>query len=157
MAPCEMCGNKQATQISVVEGSQMSVCEGCAKFGKTMKRIFAEPKAKAKDAERPKQAARAEAPVETVVSDFAERVRKSREKTGMTQEDFAKKVAEKPSIIHKLETGSFVPPIPLARKLEKILHITLVEEEDAEKDTGSAKTQGGALTIGDVIQLSRGK
>ena len=58
--------------------------------------------------------------IRLVVGDFATRVRKAREKLGLKQEDFAKKIKEKESIVHKLETGEFKPNLDLAKKLEKI-------------------------------------
>ena len=90
--------------------------------------------------------------IETVAGDYAIKVRAAREKSGMTQADFAKALNEKESIIQKLETGTFHPPISMARKLEKMLKITLVQIEEEEKIEGEKKTSG-SLTIGDLINL----
>ena len=39
----------------------------------------------------------------------------------MTQKQFAKYINLKESMLHKIETGSFEPPLDMAKKLEKIL------------------------------------
>ena len=66
--------------------------------------------------------------IQMVVSDYAQKIRKAREKMGLTQEEFAKKLAEKWSIMQKIESGQFKPSIEMARKLERILNIELIEQ-----------------------------
>jgi putative transcription factor len=70
---------------------------------------------------------------------------------GLSHKEFAARLNEKESIIHKLETGSFEPPIELARKLEKLLRISLVQEDKDEK-VAVGKGTGGGMTIGDIIK-----
>ncbi len=123
----------------------MTVCAGCGKFGK----IVAKPVSRQK---MPVQ--KAPEIVETVVADFAARIRNAREKSGTTQKDFAMRINEKESIVQKLEAGSFVPPISLAKKLEKLLKIQLVEVEQEEKGT-SQKGATATLTIGDIISVKK--
>jgi len=147
---CELCGKDAELFTAVVEGTQLKVCAPCGRFGKVIRR-----------AEQPALAAkkpmRAEsAMVEHIVSDYSQRIKAAREKLSLSQEDFAKHITQKESLVHKMETGHFEPPIDLARKLEKLLRITLVEVRDAspayvrEKET---KTEG--LTIGDILKLKR--
>ncbi|MCP3931924.1 MAG: helix-turn-helix domain-containing protein, partial [Bacteroidetes bacterium] len=40
---------------------------------------------------------------------------------GLKQEQLAKMLSEKESLIQKMETGNFSPPIGMARKIGKIL------------------------------------
>ena len=72
----------------------------------------------------------------------------------MTQKELARKLNEKVSIIHKMETSSFEPNISLARKLEKFLKIKLIElhEEVHKKET---RAKSDAFTIGDFIKVKK--
>jgi len=142
MSVCELCGKEGPVITAIVEGSQMTVCQACARFGKVIKKpvgvIGRVPIAKEPEV------------AEVVVSDYAQLIRSAREKAGLTQKDFAMHLNEKESIIHKLENSQFVPPISMARKLEKLLHIKLVVVEE-EEEIEAGKKGSGPLTIGDII------
>ena len=147
---CELCGKDTELFTAMVEGIQLRVCAGCGRFGKVLRKIQppAAPKA-ARVKSEPVQ-------VESVVSDYSNKIRAAREKRGLTQIDFAKLITVKESLIHKMETGHFEPPIDMARKMERILRITLVEvrqEEGVVKQEKEEKTEG--LTIGDILKLNR--
>ncbi|MBI4146103.1 TIGR00270 family protein [Candidatus Woesearchaeota archaeon] len=145
MPNCELCGKETQLMTAIVEGTKLNVCQNCGKYGK----VLATPRI-AKKVETPA----ATQPSETIVENYAKLIREAREKQGLTQEEFAKNLNEKESIIHKLENGTYTPPITLARKLEKMLKITLVETE-VELTTTSEKRKTGTLTIGDLIQLKK--
>ena len=146
MTVCEMCGKDTELFRAIVEGSELTVCASCGKYGKMLQKpVMHAAKAAVQKAPEPS---------EVVVSDYAQRIRSAREKSGMTQKEFALKLNEKESIIHKLENGLFVPPIDLAKKLERLLRIKLVEIEQEEKPE-AAKKSSGPLTIGDIINLKK--
>ncbi|MEM4239649.1 MAG: multiprotein bridging factor aMBF1 [Candidatus Woesearchaeota archaeon] len=146
---CEMCGKDTELFTAMIEGSQLRVCAACGRFGKILKKVKLSASAKPAAKSEPAQ-------VEQVVSDYGQRIKAAREKLGMTQKDFAKLVAVKESLIHKMETGHFEPPIDMARKMEKILRIILVEvrEEGVVASEGKEKRPEG-MTIGDIINLKR--
>ena len=125
----------------------MDICMPCGKFGKIVRKPVQAPKHANKQTIIPVKEV-----LETLTADYAAKVRKAREKSGMTQAEFAKALNEKESVLQKLETGAFHPPISMARKLEKLLKITLVEVEEEEKVEASQKSSG-PLTIGDLINL----
>ena len=145
MTVCELCGKDTQLFRAVVEGSELNVCSGCGKYGKMLQKPVMWAK---------KVVEKAPEHVEVVVSDYAQKIRAAREKTGMTQKEFALKLNEKESIIHKLENSLFVPPIDMAKKLERLLRIKLVEIEQEEK-AETAKKSSGPLTIGDIINLKK--
>ena len=147
---CELCGKDTELFTAVVEGTQLKVCTTCGKFGKVLRR------AEVPTARKPAAVKREPVMVEQVVSDYAQRIRSAREKQGLTQQDFAKKVMLKESLLHKMETGSYEPPIDLAQKLEKLLHVTLVEirQESAIVAQEKEKRPAG-LTIGDILKLKQ--
>jgi len=153
---CEMCGKETEPYTAIIEGVVMKVCAGCASHGKTVRKP--KPKVKLKKPKFVNQIKQEQKEpevelIEAVVEDYAKKIRDARNKTGMTQKEFAKKINEKESLLHKIETGNFKPSIPTAKKLEKILQIKLVEQREEEKvKMPKTKNTGGALTIGDLIK-----
>ena len=146
---CDMCGSVGTLYKTVIEGAELGVCHDCSKFGKVIGIVKEEISEKIKkdaiDKELEKEV------LEVVVEDFADRIKNKREQLGLTQKDFAKKLNEKESVVHKIETGNFAPPLNLARKLERFLHIKLIEEHE-EKHEKSAKAKMDSFTIGDIIK-----
>ena len=145
MTVCEMCGRETQLFSTVVEGTELRVCATCGKIGKVLRKPVSRVV---------KHVQKAPENVEVVVSDFASRIRVARESSGTTQKDFARFLNEKESIVQKLESGSFPPPISMAKKLEKLLKIKLVEIEE-EESMGSPKKASGPLTIGDIINVKK--
>jgi len=146
---CEMCGSQSNLFLARIEGTQMNVCKGCAQFGKVI-RHRALPQA------RPARPVIEEAPLPVIVDDYSQRIRAAREKRNFTQEILAKKLHEKESIIQKMETGNFKPSVVLAKRLERFLGITLIEEEvGATAKITSTEAEG--LTLGDLIKQKLSK
>lgn len=149
---CEMCGKKtEDIYRTNIEGVEMKVCGGCSKYGKVLGSAKKESPKKQVNARV--QEAIAER-VEVVVPDYSEILRKTRERLGMKQEDFAKKVNEKESQIHKMETGSIMPDLKTAKKLEKMLQIRLVEEY-VERQNPVVKSKESIMTLGDMIKIKK--
>lgn len=126
-----------------VEGILFNVCENCRNFGKVLGK--AEEKKiikKTKPAEEEK--------IEFIIEDYNIILKKAREKMGLKQEEAAKKINEKTSIIHKLENKEIEPSLNLARKLEKFFNIKLIFE-DIKKEEHREKTEVKGFTLGDLI------
>ena len=130
MPSCDVCGAEGRLVRALIEGTELNVCQNCAKFGKILKApvMFVKKGAVIKHEQKPE-------PLEIIVPDYSTLIRKKREEMGLTQEDFAKKINEKISVIHNLESGKLEPSIDLARKLERSLGIRLVEENQVMRDT----------------------
>ena len=152
---CDLCGKEDTLFNTVIEGTNVRACKSCAGFG-TVKGQVAAPirKKEAQKKQAPIIAARDDEEVlEYVREDYATVIRHAREKKGLKQEDFAKMLREKESVVHKLETGSYEPSIPLANKLEKILNIKLVRVMKGNNvETGHIESSG-PRTIGDVFRI----
>ena len=144
---CEMCGKEGPGRPTLLEGTTLQLCEKCGKYGK----VLAAPTTFTKPSQKHQAPLVILAPTFDVVPDYAERIRKARERLGLTQQEFALKLNEKESLLHKLETGTYEPPLELARKLERLLHITLVQETKEEPAATSTRTSGG-MTIGDIVK-----
>jgi putative transcription factor len=92
--------------------------------------------------------------MDEVAQDYDQRIRNARESEGLSQEDLAKQLNEKASLIRKLERGDTLPTDSVQRKLEKALGISLTEgatsSDDDEDYSGSSST--GTYTLGDVVK-----
>ncbi|HYD03111.1 MAG TPA: multiprotein-bridging factor 1 family protein [Alphaproteobacteria bacterium] len=159
MASCELCGKNTAEFKTQVEGTMMNVCKDCSRFGdvkgKSNVRIVVQESRKPAFKE----------PEYIFVSGYGNIVKNAREKLKLTQEDFAKKISEHKSLIHQVESEHIKPSIVFAKKLEKSLGITIVEEVVEDKDNknsnqnqqknfsgrNSASTSQG-LTFADFIK-----
>jgi putative transcription factor len=142
-----MCGKDEPTIRALVEGVELNVCENCASFGKPVKRHAVKK-------ELPKLEKRImpeKEIIQAIREDYPEIIRKKREKMGLTQKDFSKFLSEKESLIHKIESGLYAPSIDLARKIEKQLGLSLVEEKEVIPQHIKAKKE--TFTIGDVIKV----
>ena len=139
---CELCGSK-ATRKAKVEGIVLNVCDDCVKFGKEIPTIeFRRTKKKIPKIEGLEQ---------VLIKDFHKLIRKSREKMNLTQEELAKKLKEKASVIKRIEEG-WKPPLKLINKIEKFFDIKLREE--IEEKVLDKKSNSTNLTIGDVVEVS---
>lgn len=153
-----MCGKETELFLTDIEDTQMNLCGKCSKFGKTIKKIktYEEIKQeeKAKKTEENIINTKETETIQIINPEYAQMIKNAREKLKLKQKEFAKKIKEKESVIHQIETGSFEPNIHLARKLENFLKITLIEEYE-EKKQKTNKTHSDALTIGDLISIKK--
>ncbi len=163
---CEMCGREldaKTAKKAVVEGSLLILCPVCyARISKREPVIRAQVTAIAKKTSpgystHSKKPARIAEEYE-VVEDYASRIRAARESLGWSQDILAQKVGESVSTIKRIEAGKLKPSIELAKKLEKVLGIKLLEpvvREELLQHQGSAREE--FLTIGDLISLKEEK
>ena len=68
----------------------------------------------------------------------------------LKQEELAKKINEKSSIIKRIEEG-WRPPLNLIKKLEKFFNIKLTEK--LEESALEKKINKEKLTVGDVVEI----
>lgn len=155
---CDLCGTEtERLYITVVEGVNMNACEDCSKFGKVVRQIKVplSEKKQMKEELRFFSEGRKET-VFTIVDDYGRIVKQARERLGLKQEEFAKRLNEKESLLHNIESNHFEPSIDLARKLERLLKIELVEETEVSPERKvEKKTDSGGLTIGDMIKVKK--
>ena len=143
-----MCGKEGELVDSIVEGTIMSVCINCSTYGKVV--TINQPVID-KKVEMKKETEEA-GYVEVVVDNYSSLIQKAREKKGLKQEELAKAIAEKESVIHQLESSKLKPNFKLAQKLEVFLGIKILEK--AETNLGEKKNinfKGSDLTIGDLL------
>ena len=147
---CDLCGKvEDSLARALIEGVELEVCSACIKFGKAIAPIRRySPK------EQHKMLQKAEIKEEKItllVENYPEIIKKKRELMGLSQQDFARRINEKESTVHHMETGTFEPPMSLAKKLEKILGIKLIEEYEEKHESAKRKSEEG-FTLEDFIK-----
>jgi putative transcription factor len=156
-----MCGTDvPRTKLVKVDSAALQVCPRCEKFGTTEV-----VKTKQGDVVMPSVAQRLETrqrrhterDVYTSVDekelalDYPEKVKNARRAKGMNQEELAKSINEKKSVIVKIEAGEMRPNDKLVKKLERTLEISLREKLELEIETEKRAFSQG-MTLGDFIK-----
>ena len=141
ISECNICGS-EATRKAKIEGTVLDVCDKCVKFGEEVREVEYKKAVRVPQIEG----------LDTVlVKDFAKAVRKSREKMKLTQEELAKKLSVKSSIIKRMEEG-WKPSDTLIDRVEKFFNISL--REDAIEMVKEKRQKSKKLTIGDIVEIS---
>jgi len=164
---CEVCGHKiyGKSYKVMIEGAKLTVCSQCAKHGTI---VWGEPTPKSM-MEKPKATLQplkiqSKKPLETtldtsleIIENFDLKIRRAREKLGLTHEELGKKINEKVSLLKKIETRRIPPDNKLAAKLEHALKIKLLVPAMEEKvsQTKIPKPASREVTLGDLIQLNK--
>lgn len=157
---CEMCGKDTELFLTEIEGSQLQVCKNCGGHGKVIKRVLTHQEVVKKEEKEKEAVKRLLQPnnkeiVQLIVEGYPRLIKDAREKLGLSQEDFAKKINEKQNLIHHIETGRTEPNIDLARKLEKFLNIRLVDQVEMAIAPTKQVSKDEPLTIGDMIKVRK--
>ncbi len=148
MVICDMCGAEVDEFLeAIVEGVSMSVCEKCSKYGEV---VAIKPKIFSSSAKKVER--RESEPTEVIVDNYAALVMKGREKKGFRQNELAKALGEKVSVIEGVEAGRFKPSLVLAKKFELVLGIDLVNSYKEVKGEKRINFRDKSLTIGDVVR-----
>ncbi len=155
---CDLCG-KETDEIykAEIEGSVFNVCRDCASLGRIISKVSTKSHNKVAKSFKKQQRVEKEV-IQVIVPDYAKIIRSAREKAGLKQEELAKKIAEKDSLIHAIESGKHEPPIAVARKLERALGIHLITEEEVsykEPKKSNSKDQSDEITLGDIIKIRK--
>jgi putative transcription factor len=170
---CEMCGAETANPNTVkIEGAELEVCDECTDFGTEVQTAdagstttkYSTGSSDTSSGQSSGSSGGASSgggggrrrdmfdDMDEVAQDYDETLRTAREAAGLSQEDLAKQLNEKASLIRKLEHGDVLPSDEVQRKLERALDIDLSAggtAEDTEWEGGSAT---GEYTLGDVVE-----
>ena len=142
-----MCGKETGLFKTLIEGSEVDVCESCSGFGEVIKEanednLFFE-KRKATNISGKK--------IFYILENCSKLIKENRERLGLKQEQLAKKLSLKESIIHKIESGNIEPDMDLAKKFEKFFGIQLIDSYEEKKET-KTKEDYEEVTIGDLLK-----
>ncbi|WP_162224397.1 multiprotein bridging factor aMBF1 [Halorussus amylolyticus] len=173
MVQCEMCGAETGSPTTIkVEGAELEVCDNCADFGTEVKTqdagststkystssssssssgSGATGSSGASSSSRSRRSDMFD-DMDEIAQDYDDRIRNAREAADLSQEDLAKSLSEKASLIRKLEQGSMLPSDEVRKKLESKLDITLTEGGSADDEEWSGGNSTGSYTLGDVVK-----
>jgi len=170
MVQCEMCGAETASPKTIkVEGAELDVCDDCADFGTEVKTQsssststkYSTSSSSSGDSSSTGGSSGGSSSntrrhdmfdeMEEVAADYDDRIRNARESAGLSQEELAKEISEKASLVRKLERGAMLPSDSVQKKLEKYLSITLTESSSGDDDWES-ESGGDGLTLGDMVK-----
>lgn len=157
-----MCGREAPLRTATIEGTRMSVCPSCVKFGVEVAGHQAEVTGRSRVTQALEDRAARQRPKDIfqasetdIVDDFGKRIREGRQRKGLTQEELARKLNERQSILSKVEAGTQRPTEDLARRLQRELGITLFEKVAAEDAGPAPRSVGSGFTLGDLIKREK--
>lgn len=162
---CEVCGKHvQGEPVrATIEGANLLVCRECVNLAsstwqkpvKTRKPVTTSKSPANLASVRP-HPARRELDEEILVDNYGARIKNAREAKKWTQEELARRINEKASIIGKIETQKIVPDIGLVRKLEHVFNMSLLTKtSDTPPRPSVSETKSAALTLADVVVVRK--
>jgi putative transcription factor len=163
---CPICGSViwGKGQKVLLEGAKITVCQACAIHGQKIKSSNATSQMKSSaDFRQKKRQQRGPSKVYglmelELVSDYARKIRSARNANHLTQEQFAQKINEKPSLLRRIEAGKAEPTVKLAQKLEKQYKIKLLKRADeVEVDTRKYMKKPKSSSLGDIAFIKKKK
>ncbi len=147
---CELCGREiRRGYLIRIEGATLIACSDCAERGEIIRPIYEEERPRTGGERR---AAAEEERVLVLVEDYGRKIREARERAGMDVKTLAQRLGVKETTLRKIEEGKLTPPDDVARRLERLLGITLYEEIVVEY-RGGEEEEEPTLTLGDVVKL----
>lgn len=154
---CEICGREikgKGFQI-VVEGSEVTVCGFCKQYGTEKKPSIASQQGARRVVLKKKKSSSKIEFTEELIENYHLIIKQEREKRGWSQEQLAKKIQEKESLIRKIENAEITPEPEVIEKIEKLFNIKLREQVPEIK----IETTGRNLTptLGDIVVVKRKK
>lgn len=166
-----MCGAETGSPKTVkVEGAELQLCDSCSEFGTEVKtqssgtsstkystsssssKSSGSSSAGSSGGSRTRRRSDMFDEMDEIATDYDARIRTAREKAGLTQEELAKQLNEKASLIRKLEHGDMLPNDTVQKKLERKLEISLTGGSSADDSEWESGNSSGGYTLGDVVK-----
>ena len=119
MVSCDVCGERPAMVKARIDSSVLQVCMQCASLGNTIARLDLPVKSQKV---LPVAAEEAE---ESLVDDYAMRIRIARESANLTQEEFALKLNVSLAVLKAAESNKRLD-LQTAKRIEKAIGIKLL-------------------------------
>ena len=142
MSSCDLCGRENELFRVKIEGSMVDACERCSRFGKVLWKL---------DVVEVKSNQIEKEDTENIIENYDKIIRKEREKRNLKQDELARELNEKESVIQKIENKQMMPSLKLARKMEKFFGARLVEDISNYK-VEIKKSERRGFTIADAIK-----
>lgn len=116
---CEVCGRKilGKPQKALIDGAVLTVCTECISLG----RPVIAPREQILEEKLPWEEER------ELLENYPAIIRQAREKLGLTHEELSRRIAERESVLKKIESGKLRPDDKLVEKLQRALKVRLVK------------------------------
>ncbi|MFX0116557.1 MAG: multiprotein bridging factor aMBF1 [Candidatus Hodarchaeota archaeon] len=168
MPECEICGSIGEVRKFIIEGATVLACRRCQVYGKEVPRpenSFARkpPQDGRKPAtanrgmqragQRPSRPRKRE---RELIENYGETIANARTKAGLSRRELGMKIAERESLLVRIEHQKLVPSDAVIEKLERALDIELFIE--SSEDSSGTEFLGGksdATTLGLVAKIKR--
>ena len=123
---CEICGNQifNNSQTVTIENTIMNVCSKCSSLGEKVTKNNPETDKKFDDSNSYTSDSTNSVEFE-LASDYHNLIRNSRQKLKLSQDELARRINIKLSLLKSIENKKIKPDDRLARKFENVLKITL--------------------------------
>ncbi|MBS7615267.1 TIGR00270 family protein, partial [Candidatus Bathyarchaeota archaeon] len=165
---CEVCGQPIVGKPYrvIIERAKMTTCARCAELGSTEWKPEPPSQKSVNLRERDrigttfyiKKRETTKVSEDIVITEgFGLLVRRAREKMGLSHEDLGRKIAEKVSVIKKIESEKMVPDQRVAEKLERFLGIKLLVPLIEPKIPNSSTQVNKTVTLGEIVKLKDAK
>ncbi|MDH5438219.1 MAG: multiprotein bridging factor aMBF1 [Candidatus Bathyarchaeota archaeon] len=159
---CEVCGHRIVGKPyrATIEGAKMIVCGNCVKLSSASWKLPSPQRVKRPvRPSLPKIVMKKQPPEPTeeleLVGDFRLRVKRGREKLGLSHKDLGRKIGEKVSLLRKIESGKMTPDHKLASKLEYTLRVKLLAPLSEPKVPSTHLPQLRKVTLGEVAHVKK--
>lgn len=166
---CEMCGREVDVKVAkriLFEGSQIIVCPEC--YSRLSKRSIVRESAKrstralvsatstkVKVVGSGRNTSLSQFEKYEVVENYYQVIKSAREKLGWSQEVLASKIGESVNIIKRIESGKLKPNLELAKRLERVLKVKLLEPVVVEVSKYTQRSSSEDLTVGNLITMQK--
>ncbi len=152
---CGICGMQMKEGKKIIfMGTNVIACVDCAVNGRIIGDVKEEVAKKIdKSQEISEQASIFGEPEYEVVENFSHKIKNTREKKGLKQDDFAKHINEPLAYIKRIESG-FVPSIMVIEKIEKFLNINLTKKRENIALPKIDKSKD-VMTLGDIAIIKK--
>ncbi|MGN1045187.1 MAG: multiprotein bridging factor aMBF1 [Candidatus Methanomethylophilaceae archaeon] len=161
---CEMCGKDvPSTRTVFIEGTSLSVCPNCAKFGDENRNARGGAASGPSSAILQQRLERRERRMNPknlyddgrdriqLIIGYGDAIKDAREAKGMDLEKFAASISEKKGTLAKIEAEDLTPDDKIIKKIEKALGIKLTEVVQGGGAIGGNKNNN-AMTLANFIK-----
>jgi len=177
---CEICGGTFVGKPVIVDldGYKAMVCPSCARkimrkrekkeLRVQLKDTRAEaplrreaPRKQPKGVPVPGQKQRKRMNVEEIeyVEGYGNRIREARESLGLTIEQVAAALNIKASLLRNIEAEKVIPPYEVARSIEKLLEITIIQRNPERSSSALPETAPPpslrSVTLGEIVEVKK--
>lgn len=149
---CELCGSPTGGRPykALVDGVEMILCASCyLKLSRTGRAVLVSERRRRSSVTRPRPPRKLPLEAYDIVEDYYIRIREAREARGWSTAVLAQKLRISESMLRKIEQGKLKPSIELARRMEKLLRIKLLESLD--EDESYEYSGSTTVTLGDIV------